>query len=180
MGVKHRYIDRRDWERPVERIGRALRMPDGAYAYRTDLTKLQSPAYGQLGGESRWKIADDGWCWLSWMRPDFSWALTAMRDEVRKWVQFYFDIVSEIGCDSDGRAYFEDCYLDVVVLPDGKTFLLDADELDDALRAGKVNSAQAENAHRAASELIAAFPNGVDRLCRFVQELYDAFETIGK
>lgn len=175
MGVKHRYIDRRDWKRPLERICRGKAMPDGAYAFRTDLVRLSAPGYGQLGGTEKWRIADDGWCWLGWMRPDFPWALTAMRDENGKWVQFYFDIVSDMGCDADGRAWFEDCYLDIVLLPDGQVFLLDEDELAEALEKGEAAPEEAQKAREAAAELMRTLPEGVGRLEAFVQRLYDSF-----
>lgn len=177
MGAKHRYIDRREWTRPVERRGRALQGSDGSFAYRTDLLRLREPAYGQLGEQGGWKIADDGWTWLSWMRPDLPWALTAMRDERGEWVQFYFDIVSGIGCDGDGRAWFEDCWLDVVVTADGSAYLLDEDELEEALAGGELTQEMARSAREAAAELMAAFPQGVERLAAFMQRLYAAFDA---
>lgn len=175
MGVKHRYIDRLEWKRPLQRLGCGRKEPDGAFAYRTDLVRLSAPGYGQLGDEALWKIADDGWCWLSWMRPDFSWALTAMRDENGRWVQFYFDIVSDMGCDGDGRAWFEDCWLDVVALPDGRVFLLDEDELAAALAAGEISAEGAEKARWAAAELLAGLPENMRRLEAFVEQLYASF-----
>lgn len=179
MGVKHRYIDRRDWQRPLERICRGKEMPDGAYAFRTDLVRLSAPGYGQLGGKEKWRIADDGWCWLSWMRPDFPWALTAMRDENGDWVQFYFDIVSDMGCDDDGRAWFEDCYLDIVALPDGQAFLLDEDELAGALENGEVSRADVDRAKCAAEHLMKMLPAEIGRLCAFVRQLYADFDNEG-
>jgi len=176
MGVKHRYIDRRDWQRPLERICRGKEMPDGAYAFRTDLVRLSAPGYGQLGGKEKWRIADDGWCWLSWMRPDFPWALTAMRDENGDWVQFYFDIVSGMGCDADGRAWFDDCWLDVVVMADGRAFLLDEDELEGALAGGELSLEEAKGAKAAAAQLLRAFPEGVSRLREFMETLYRSFD----
>ena len=179
MGVKHRYIDRKDWQRPLERICRGKKMPDGAFVFRTDLVRLSAPGYGQLGGDEKWLIADDGWCWLSWMRPDFPWALTAMRDEAGNWVQFYFDIVSGMGCDDDGRAWFEDCYLDIVALPDGQVFLLDEYELKEALENGEVSKADADRAKIAAEYLMQALPEGIGRLRAFVEELYAGFDAEG-
>ena len=176
MGVKHRYIDRRDWQRLIERVGRGKTTPDGAFAYRTDLIRLTAPGYGQLGEGEGWRIADDGWCWLGWMRPDFPWALTAMRDENGDWVQFYFDIVSGMGCDSDGRAWFDDCWLDIVALPDGRVYLLDEDELEEALQNGEATAQEAENARKAAQELLKALPGSMENLRSFCERLYRSFD----
>lgn len=180
MGAKHRYIDRTDWKRPLERVGRAKNGPDGSFAFRTDLLRLSSPVYGEAQTGERAKIADDGWTWLSWMRPDFPWALTAMRDEHGEWVQFYFDIVSAMGCDADGRAWFDDCWLDLVVFADGRAFLLDEDELQQALDRGEVSADAAENARRAAEELLRAFPEGAGRLREFMERLYADIEQSGR
>ena len=177
MGVKHRYIDRRDWKRVTARRSLELALPDGGLAHRLDILDLTRPAWGSVveGGEN-WRIADRGWCWLGWMRPDFPWALTAMRDEKGEWVQWYFDIVSGMGRDGDGRAWFEDCYLDVVVLPDGRAYLLDADEMEEARSAGLVTGAEYEAAWRAAKELLSAFPAAIGPLREKTQALWELFD----
>lgn len=176
MGIKHRYIDRKEWKRPQERIGRAKTGADGSYAYRTDLVRLREPAYGELEPGRKCLIADDGWTWLGWMRPDFPWALTAMMDENGCWVQFYFDIISDMGCDEDGRAWFDDCWLDIVVTADGTAYLLDEDELEEALGNGELTLDMARSARKAARELMLAFPQGIDELRGFMQRLYCSFE----
>ena len=176
MGAKHRYIDRRDWARVTRRRSAGLVLPDGAFAHRLDILAIAAPSWGSLGeGADAWRIADEGWCWLGWMRPDLPWALTAMRDEKGAWVQWYFDIVSGMGCDADGRAWFEDCYLDVVALPDGRAVLLDADEMEDARRAGLVTPEEYAAAWRAARELLARFPAWIAPLREKTQALYDLF-----
>lgn len=176
MGVKHRYIDRRDWKRPIERVCRGKTMPDGAYAYRTDLVRLTAPGQGFLPGVGPCKIADDGWCWLSWMRADFPWAMTAMLDENGQWVQAYFDIVSEIGCDEDGRAWFEDVWLDVVALPDGRVFLLDEDELDEAIANGEITPQDARIVRKNAQELVENLRGNTCKVFDFAKKLYESFD----
>ena len=172
MGVKHRYIDRRDWQRVTARADADRVLSDGAHAHLIRIDALTAPAYGSLGA-GKYVIADAGWHWLGWMRPDFPWALTAMRDSEGNWTQWYFDIVSGMGRDVDGRGWFEDCWLDIVVLPDGSAVLLDEDELEEALRTGEVTPEQAEAARRAAGELLAAFPGGIGKLREFTQKLFD-------
>ena len=176
MGVKHRYIDRKDWKRPLERIGRAKNGADGSFAYRTDLIRLTAPGYGELESGQKCLIADDGWTWLGWMRPDFPWALTAMKDERGRWTQFYFDIVSGMGCDADGRAWFDDCWLDIVVTADGRAYLLDEDELEEAFQNGELTPQAAASARKAAEELLLAFPQGVEKLRAFMEQLYLSFD----
>jgi predicted RNA-binding protein associated with RNAse of E/G family len=42
--------------------------------------------------------------------------------------------------DKDGMLWYDDLYLDIDISPTGATNLLDADELDDALRMEKITS----------------------------------------
>lgn len=174
MGVKHRYIDRRDWKRATERKSRAMTLPDGSFSHRLDIVRATSPAFGALfAGRSEYVIADTGWTWLSWMRGDYPWALTAMRNPNGVWTQWYFDIVSGMGADEDGRAWFDDMYLDVLVLPDGQTALLDEDELEAAFASGEITLSQRDEAREAANRLLSAFPRGIGPLAAFTKALYD-------
>jgi len=48
-------------------------------------------------------------------------------------VQWYFDITKQHGVDNRGIPFFDDLYLDVIVLPSSEILLLDEDELKEAL-----------------------------------------------
>ena len=71
-------------------------------------------------------------------------------------VQWYLDICQRHGIDAEGIPWFEDLYLDVVASLAGTVRLLDADELEGALRAGIVSPAEYALAWREARRLLAA------------------------
>ncbi len=87
------------------------------------------------GGKIR--IVDEGYSWLQIAPEGENWWLTTMFDREGNLVQHYFDVTWKntlAGADST----FEDLYLDVVVMPDGRARLLDLDELDAALDADEI------------------------------------------
>ena len=53
-------------------------------------------------------------------------------------MQYYIDVAKEYEIDDRGLPYFDDLYLDVVLLPNGKMYILDEDELEDAYKSGDV------------------------------------------
>lgn len=175
MGARHRYIDRRDWHRVTERVCYSRSMPNGGWAFRTDILRVLAPGMGFLPGVGACMIANEGWRWTSFMRPDFPWALTVMSDEQGQWVQAYFDLITGMGCDADRRAWFTDAWLDVVALPDGRLFLLDEDELAQAVDAGEISPMQAEEVAQNAQRLLTSLSGAADRLFAFAQTLQESF-----
>ncbi len=53
-------------------------------------------------------------------------------------VQWYIDICYRNGIEN-GVPWMDDLYLDIIVLPTGEVFLIDIDELEDALNTGVID-----------------------------------------
>ena len=103
------------------------------------------------------RIVDVGYSWVQHFsaRPgDEHFALTTMFDVAVEVVEWYFDIVRRHGLDQRGIPWYDDLYLDVIATPDGNIDLLDADELDEALRLGKVTREEHALAWREARRLV--------------------------
>lgn len=71
-------------------------------------------------------------------------------------MQHYLDICLRNGVDADGMPWFEDLFLDVVVMPSGQTMVMDEDELDEALQHGVISQAHHDLAWRETSQLLGA------------------------
>ncbi|MEC1630521.1 DUF402 domain-containing protein [Bacillus paranthracis] len=67
------------------------------------------------------------------------------------WIQYFID--------ERGLPYFDDLYLDVVLLPNGKIYVLDEDELEDAYKSGDVTKEEYELAWYTTKWIIAAIKN---------------------
>jgi predicted RNA-binding protein associated with RNAse of E/G family len=79
-----------------------------------------------------------------------------MFDDQERIVEWYIDTCRSQGITDQGVPWFDDLYLDVVVLKDGEVFLLDEDELEDALSRKHITTGDYDLANRTAKELLHA------------------------
>lgn len=89
--------------------------------------------------EHQVQILDDGNSWLRQLPSAQEHVLTTMFDSGGQVLQWIIDICLDSGVDSNGNHWWDDLYLDIVVLPSGEVFVLDEDELGEALDAGIIS-----------------------------------------
>jgi hypothetical protein len=77
-----------------------------------------------------------------------------MFNERQEIIQWYIDTCKIQGVTDQGVPWFDDLYLDVVVLSNGEVFLLDEDELDDALRRSDITTEEYNLATLTAKHLL--------------------------
>ena len=99
-------------------------------------------------------LFDDGYTCVSFLPDDGNWCVNAVYDTNGKIVEWYFDILKSKGQDIDGRYYYYDLYLDVVVNPNYEVILLDEDELKEALEAKKITQTDYDLACTVSEHLI--------------------------
>jgi uncharacterized protein len=159
--MKRRFVDRSDWDRILEREDRLLRCDlkhFQGWVSELKMLRVREPfSVPNLGGSIC--IADAGFVWLH-LQDDANHVLTAMLDSSGDIVQWYIDIVLEHGFDAENRLYFDDLYLDIVVSPDGRFEVQDADELEDALKAGVISQAQFDLAWLETNRLVGLLERG--------------------
>lgn len=80
--------------------------------------------------------------------------VTAMFDNREQIVEWYIDTCRNQGVTDQGVPWFDDLYLDVVVLKNGEIFLVDEDELEEALQRGHISTQEAELANRTAADVL--------------------------
>lgn len=125
------------------------------YVTLLHIDEVSTPVYVSFG-EQRVCIIDRGYTWLRHFPDGAHYALLTAFDERDELVQWYIDVVGQVGVDERGVPWYEDLYLDIVISPEGETLLLDVDELDEALRLGEVTQSQYSFAWREASTLLDA------------------------
>src|SRR5690606_26499018 len=101
--------------------------------------ELKEPLYKEYNGK-KICLADQGYIWMQHYPKGEHFVVTTMFDDQGKVVQWYIDICKTQGLTEQRVPWFDDLYLDVVVLPSGEIFLMDEDELQDAFIAGDVTS----------------------------------------
>lgn len=154
--MKIRSAGRSDWKRILARrfVVKRIDTPDyHGYATLLRIDDVSEPLYVTFG-EQRVCIVDRGYDWVQHFPDGAHYVLLAAFDERGELVQWYIDVVGQMGVDERGVPWYEDLYLDIVISPEGETLLLDADELDEALRQREVTQSQYNFAWREASILL--------------------------
>jgi predicted RNA-binding protein associated with RNAse of E/G family len=123
------------------------------------LDEVREPLIVDMGGQSLC-LADTGYSWLQQFPANAHYTITTMYDANAKIVQWYIDICLQTGVDERNIPWLDDLYLDLVVYPTGEVFLLDADELADALEKGEISAAEYDMAWREVNQLKARIAQG--------------------
>jgi predicted RNA-binding protein associated with RNAse of E/G family len=126
---------------------------------RLTFTAVENPLW-VTSCRSQRRVIDSGFTWLSFFRPNARNVPTAMFDADGGLVQTYIDVVWKHGLDDRGVPWYDDLYLDVVVLPSGEVELLDRDELDVARTSGLVSEGQYRAAIREADDVLRRLQEG--------------------
>lgn len=98
-------------------------------------------------------IVDHGYMWLQHFPLDENFTVTTMFDQNGKVVQWYIDICYKHGLDDQGP-WWDDLFLDIIVLPSGDYFLVDEEELEEALHSGLINQEKYELAKHVAQKIM--------------------------
>ncbi|WP_047982103.1 DUF402 domain-containing protein [Ornithinibacillus contaminans] len=83
-------------------------------------------------------ILNHHYSWLQQFPTGKNHVITTIFNELGNIVQWYIDICFQHGVENN-IPFLDDLYLDIVVLPTGETYLLDEDELEEALLNGDIN-----------------------------------------
>lgn len=139
--------------------------------------KVNAPyIWGEIG-ESLC-VADEGYIWLLYMPLESNHCITTVFNEKREIVNWYFDITYQNNVTEDGIPFYDDLYLDVVVLPSLETFLLDEDELVEALESKKISESQYNLAYREAKVLMQGLSQEKDTLVRLSYKYLDYMQSL--
>lgn len=131
-------------------------------------------------GSERARIVDTGYSWLQIaLEGQYIW-LTAMFDRDGHLFSMYFDITGGNRFDDPENPCFEDMYLDIAFF-NGRIWILDQDELDEALAEGYITKDahdHAETVCRALHEYLTAH---MDEVVSHCNKSYQALKSqIGK
>lgn len=173
--MERKELSRSQWSR-VRKRRSCHGMGGKNFAGETELIhiiKASKPLIVRFQGVENTTIVDDGYCWLQIAPEDQHWWLTTMLDPQGRITQYYFDITWENHLLGSEESWFLDLYLDVVVMPDGRMELLDADELEQALADGHITREMFDSAWAWANQLMADLEGRVSELEAFCQRTYN-------
>ncbi len=160
--MKRKYSDRANWRRVTEKKFqvRTLHEPEfQGYVVLYQIKQVRDPLWKEYDGK-RYCVADAGYEWLQHFQKGAHYIMTSMFNDKGQVVQYYIDICKVQGVTDRGVPWFDDLYLDVVILPGGELFLLDAEELEDALKKGIITREDFDMAWAEANKVMEMYREG--------------------
>ncbi|CAI6081272.1 DUF402 domain-containing protein [Cohnella sp. JJ-181] len=154
--MKRKFSDRANWRRILKKNYACIPMDEPYFRGFVTLYRIQDlrdPLWKEYNGK-RMCLADKGYLWTQHYPRGEHFVVTTMFDQRGQVVQWYIDICKTQGLTDQQVPWFDDLYLDIVVLPTGETLLLDEDELEEALDDGHITQRDSAMAHRTAQRLL--------------------------
>ena len=86
-------------------------------------------------------ILKNGYKWLGLYPKNKKYALTTIYNDKNEIVEFYFDMINNVGIENN-VPYMDDLFLDLVFSQNGDKYILDEDELEEALDKNIISKAE--------------------------------------
>ncbi|WP_054028787.1 DUF402 domain-containing protein [Bacillus sp. FJAT-28004] len=134
--MKRKYGDLSHWRGILQKTYKQMYIEEVDFTGHVTLVifnKVKEPISFKLADHDDFNIVANGFMWLQYFPSNAHHTMTAVINEKREIVQWYFDITLANALTKEGVPYFDDLFLDVVVLPNKEIFILDEDELLNAL-----------------------------------------------
>lgn len=164
MSLSTKVMSRSHWPRVMDKDYTYMMIDDQFYKGAAGLIKINEidkPAI-KVYDSIQVKIIDNGYYWLQIGPKNQYYWITVMYNEVEEIVQYYFDITDSNTILDNGESWFYDLMLDVVMLPNGKLFLLDEDELEHALSDHIITREQYDKAYLTANKIMDEIDGNVE------------------
>lgn len=137
--------------------------------YLNNFIEISDPFVLQEGIEKGLCIQDSGYKWLEFYDYNSKIRLTAIYDDKNELIESYFDIARGIGKENN-IPYEDDFYLDVVIRPDGKIFLLDENEFEEAYKKYEMTKKEYDEGYRLAYNLMEQLKGKEKQVKQFVDK----------
>lgn len=160
--MKRKFSDRANWRRIIRRSYTCLAIETKEFHGLLTfyhIHDLRDALYKEYQ-DRRLCLADKGYLWMQHYPKGEHYVVTTMFDEQGKVIQWYIDICKNQGLTEQKVPWFDDLYLDIVVLPTGEVYLMDEDELEEAFKTGDVSSKDVIMAKKTANKLLSLIKNG--------------------
>jgi predicted RNA-binding protein associated with RNAse of E/G family len=180
--MERKFVDRPNWKRMLKRRFKLSYIESNdfsGYVSAIFMDKVREPLIVEVAGRQL-PIVDNGYIWLQHLPDNENYSITTMLDSQGNVVQWYFDITKQNGVSEEGIPYFDDLYLDVVILPSSDIIILDEDELQAALNAGEITKVEYDMAYGKADEIINGIGKDVNALHAFSNKYLEYIKSIAE
>ena len=107
------------------------------YASLINVIEVNRPLVVNLEG-TEICLYNNGYSELGFLPDNENWMVWTLYDDFGKIIEWYVDITRINSVDEEGRPFCDDMFLDIVLQPNGKTIILDEDELLDGKNKGLI------------------------------------------
>ncbi len=145
--MKRKTGDRAGWPRIVKQQYTQQKVESDAFKGYVTLLKFEEvlqPLWSKFTDKPIC-LVENGSYMLQHFPLDGGYALTTFISPNKEITQWYIDIIDHVGIDN-GIPYFDDLYLDLIVVPGGKLIEKDIDEIEEALVEGDITKQQYDKA----------------------------------
>ncbi len=152
---RRKYADRTRWVRVLERCFAVKRLETETftgYVTRLDIVKVREPLFKTSVGR-RLCVADAGYAWLQHFPDGERYCVTTVLNPDGEVVHFYVDVADKTGVSEENVPWWDDLYLDVLVVPGVGSEIVDEEDLEQGLAEGVVTEEDAEGARAEANRL---------------------------
>lgn len=166
--MKRTFSDRPNWSRVINKRFKLEYIENEDYSGFISIIyidEVKEPLLIRCGGEDLC-LVDNGYIWTQHFPNDENYALTTIFNKEHEVVEWYFDICKGNKTNGKGMPYYDDLYLDVVVLPSSVVVLLDEDELKDALKTKEITKEEYDLAYFEAKKLMGDIENDKNELLK--------------
>ena len=153
--IETKYMSRSDWKRILSRETAYTDISSDdmrGEASLLHIIKVTKPL-AVFSVDHDIMICDDGYYWLQLAFENKNWWLTVMFNPADECFQYYIDITKQNIVDGESSC-FDDLMLDIIVQPDGRSALLDMDELTEALAQGNISEEDYSLALKTSREML--------------------------
>lgn len=140
------------------------------------MVEVERPFIRKIGLEDVC-FGNSGYVWIQTFEEGKPYSITIMYDENQNVVQWYVDIIKSMGI-CEGVPYVEDFYLDMDILPNGEIYILDCDELEEALLQGVISKIDYDFAYESMNDLKNKIEKNMDFLLSESKRALELFEEL--
>jgi len=158
LSLKRKTLERLEWRRVTHRRFCSLPWQEGTLQGQAALIEILDLEAPLTVAREDWQlcIADVGYSWLQLAPQGQHWWITAMFDPQERFIQAYVDITRENDFRDPQRPVLTDLFLDLLFLSDGRSLILDEDELAAAKAQGLITPQEEALAWETARDFLAA------------------------
>lgn len=178
--MKRRFAHKPDWNRVLKREFKIEFIDNEelkGYISSIGIKEITEPLTIQTKGID-YCIVDKDYSWIQYFPENKNFVLTVMIDDKDNIIQWYFDISEKYELTNEGIPFYDDLFLDIVVLTTGEVILLDEDELKDALEKNEITEKQYKDAESQAKELIIWINKNFYKLNKLTKKYYNYLRNI--